>query len=188
MKADPVHYAAHVAKLPVDAVNLSVDCITVRSAAATVGRAIPCDVDITNHGTQTVRDLKLTLLLNGQPVSIEMIPQLESGTSRTVRLLPVFPSPGSHLLHARLEQPATVPVEQREPMADDNQASVIVPVISHIRILVVNGNSFENRANQSATFAQLAAGSASCRRSQCRAAATCRNAANRAPCRCRKLT
>lgn len=156
VKADPVHYAAHVAKLPVNAVNLSVDCITVRSAAATVGRAIPCDVDITNHGAQTVRDLKLTLLLNGQPVSVEVIPQLESGTSRTVRFLPVFPSPGSHLLHARLEQPATVPVDLREPMADDNQASVLVPVISHIRILVVNGNSFENTTNQSATFAQLA--------------------------------
>jgi len=153
---DPVRYAAHVAKLPVDAVNLSVDSITVRSPVPTVHRPIPCDVEITNHGTKTVRDLKLTLFLNGQPAKVETIAQLESGTSRTVRFLPVFTSAGSQVLHAKLEQPETVPAELREPLLEDNQASSVVAVISNLKVLVVNGNSFANRTDQSATFAQLA--------------------------------
>ncbi len=153
---DPVRYAAHVAKLPVDAVNLSVDSITVRSPVPTINRPIPCDLEITNHGSKTVRDLKLTLFLNGQPSTIETIAQLESGTSRTVRVLPVFTSAGSQILQAKLEQPETVPAELREPLLEDNRAFSVIEVISNLRILVVNGNSFANKTDQSATFAQLA--------------------------------
>ncbi len=153
---DPVRYAAHVAKLPVDAVNLSVDSITVRSPVPTINRPIPCDVEITNHGTKTVRDLKLTLSLNGQPAKVETIAQLESGTCRTVRFLPVFTSAGSQVLQAKLEQPETVPGALQEPLLADNEASSVVAVISNLKVLVINGNSFATKTDQSATFAQLA--------------------------------
>jgi len=153
---DPVRYAAHVAKLPVDAVNLSVDSITLKSPMPTINRPTPCDIEITNHGTKTVRDLKLTVLLNGQSTHVETIAQLESGTSRTVRFLPVFTSAGSNVLQATIEQPETVPEDLREPLLEDNRNCSVVSVISSLKILVVNGNSFANRADQSATFAQLA--------------------------------
>ncbi|MFN9720617.1 MAG: VWA domain-containing protein [Planctomycetota bacterium] len=153
---DPVRYAAHVAKLPVDVVNLSVDSITLKSPVPTINRPTPCDIEITNHGTKTVRDLKLTLLLNGQSTHVETVAQLESGTSRTVRFLPVFTSAGSNVLQAKIEQPETVPAELREPLLEDNRAFSVIEVISNLKILVVNGNSFANKTDQSATFAQLA--------------------------------
>jgi hypothetical protein len=153
---DPVRYAAHVAKLPVDAVNLSVDSITLKSPVPTINRPTPCDIEITNHGTKSVRDLRLTLFLNGQSTKVETIAQMESGTSRTVRLLPVFPSAGFHVLQAKIEQPESVTEELREPLLEDNQTCSVVSVISSLKILVVTGNSFANKADQSATFAQLA--------------------------------
>lgn len=155
-QGDPVHYAAHVASLPVDAVNLSVNSITVRAPVPTVNRPIPCDIEITNHGPKTVQDLKLTLLVNGQPAGGEAIAQLESGTSRTVRFLPVFTSAGSQVLQAKIEQSQTVPAELREPLLADNEEFSVVTVISNLKVLVVNGNSFADRTDQSATFARLA--------------------------------
>lgn len=153
---DTVRYAAHVAKLPVDAVNLSVDSITLQSPAPTINRPIPCDIEVTNHGTKTVQDLRLTLLLNGQPAKVETIAQLESGTSRTIRFLPVFASAGSQVLQAEIEQPETVPTELQEPLLDDNHASSVVTILACLRILVVNGNPASDITDQSATFAQLA--------------------------------
>ncbi|MGV2332750.1 MAG UNVERIFIED_CONTAM: BatA domain-containing protein [Planctomycetaceae bacterium] len=155
-QGDPVHYAAHVASLPVDAVNLSVNSITVRAPVPTVNRPIPCDIEITNHGQKTVQDLNLKLFVNGQPAGVEAIAQLESGTSRTVRFLPVFKSAESQVLHAKIEQPQTVPAELREPLLEDNEEFSVVNVISNLKVLVVNGNSFADRTDQSATFATLA--------------------------------
>lgn len=143
-----IHFAAHVAQLPENASNISVNSVTVKSSVPTIHRPIPCEVEITNHGTKTVRDIPLSLLMDGKLAATEIIPQLEQGATRTVRFTPTISNAGSRVIEAK--------VTVDDAMPDDNAAASVVSVISCIRILVLNGNTFANKTEQSATFAQLA--------------------------------
>ncbi|MFO0976981.1 MAG: VWA domain-containing protein [Planctomycetaceae bacterium] len=143
-----IHFAAHVAQLPDDVGNISVHSITVKSPFPTINRPIPCEVEVTNHGSKTVRDVPLTLLVDGKPVASEIIPQLEQGATKTFRFTPAMSTAGSRVIEAKVDFKDFVP--------DDNVAASVISVVSHIRILLLNGNTFGNKAEQSATFAQLA--------------------------------
>ncbi|MBL8812574.1 MAG: VWA domain-containing protein [Planctomycetaceae bacterium] len=143
-----IHFAAHVAPLPENASNISVNSVIVKSSVPTINRPIPCEVEVTNHGTKTIRDIPLSLIVDGNPAATENIPQLEQGATRTVRFTPTISNAGSRVIEAK--------VTVDDAMPDDDAAASVVTVISRISILVLNGNTFANKTEQSATFAQLA--------------------------------
>lgn len=145
--ASMIHFAAHVAQLPENANNVSVNSVTVKSPVPTTNRPILCEVEVTNHGTRTIRDIPLSLLVDGKPSATESIPHLEQGATRTVRFSPTISEVGPRVIEAK--------VTVDDAMPDDNAAASVVTVISRINILVLNGNTFANKTEQSATFAQL---------------------------------
>lgn len=147
--------AAMVAHLSNKATNISVDRLQIKSSFVTANRPLPMEVEVRNGGSTTVRDVPVKLLVDGREIATDTLIQIEPGVSSTVRFLHVFPQAGQHVISGTIEIADQLP--------EDNRFDAIVDVIPHLSVLVVNGSTAVDPAQQSATFAQLALDPASLR-------------------------
>lgn len=150
--------AALVARLPKTTESVSVDRVLVDSPLVTAGRLVPIEVEIRNGGSTTVRDATVKLLIDDREIESESVIQIEPGVSSTAQFVHAFSNGGQHVVSGA--------VEVVDQLAADNRCDVIVDVIPHLSVLVVNGSSDADRAQQSATFARLALDPASLRQPQ----------------------
>lgn len=140
--------AAIVSRLPQKTTNVSVDRLLVDASLVTANRPVPIEVEVRNGGSTTVRDLVVKLLVDGREAAAESLIQLEPGVHSTVRFLHAFPQAGQHVVSGTVEITDQLPA--------DNQCDSVVDVIPHVSVLVVNGSTDADPAQQSATFARLA--------------------------------
>ncbi len=147
--------AAIVASLPEKKENVSVDRLLVDASLVTANRPVPIEVEVRNGGTTTVRDLSVKLLVDGREAATESLIQLEPGVHATVRFLHAFPQAGQHVVSGTVEITDLLPA--------DNRFDSVVDVIPHVSVLVINGSTDADLAQQSATFLRLALDPASLR-------------------------
>lgn len=140
--------AAIVASLPEKTENISTSRLEVSASLVTANRPIPIEVEIRNGGSTTVQDVAVHLLVDGQETASESLIQIEPGVSSTVRFLHAFLQPGQHVVSGAVEIADQLPA--------DNRFDSVVDVIPNLSILLVNGSTDVEPAEQSATFARLA--------------------------------
>ncbi len=140
--------AAIVARMPKKTTNISVDRLHVKSSLVTANRPVPIEVEIRNGGSTTIQNVSVKLLVDGREAANESLIQIEPGVNSTVRFFHAFPKSGQHVVSGTIEISDQLP--------DDNRIDSVIDVIPHLSILVVNGSTDGDPAQQSATFAQLA--------------------------------
>ncbi|MBI3868628.1 MAG: BatA domain-containing protein [Verrucomicrobia bacterium] len=112
--------------------NLGIRDLRLASGLAPVGQATRFEVKVQNHGAQAVRDVRVTLGVDDEPVSDEFtLPQLSPGESKGVALFAKFRAEGIHAAHAQIS-------EDRLPA--DNRRTIAVRAIQQLRILLVDGD------------------------------------------------
>ncbi|MCA8994394.1 MAG: VWA domain-containing protein [Planctomycetaceae bacterium] len=147
--------AAIVASLPEKTENISVNRVEVSASLVTPNRPIPIQVEVRNGGSTTVQDVAVHLLVDGREAASESLIQIEPGVSSTVRFLHAFQQAGQHVVSGT--------VEIADQLADDNRFDSVIDVIPNLSILLVDGSTDVDPAQQSATFARLALDPASLR-------------------------
>ncbi|MEZ6094451.1 MAG: VWA domain-containing protein [Pirellulaceae bacterium] len=146
--SDDIAYAAIVARLPEKITNLSVNRLQIKTPFVTASQSVPIEVEVRNGGSTTVRNVVVKLLVDGKEAASEALIQIESGATSTARFLYAFPKSGQHVVSGT--------IEISDQLSEDNRFDSIVDVISHMRILVVDGSTDSDPTQHSATFAQLA--------------------------------
>lgn len=136
------------ANLPIEMHNLAVTRLRNTSPLPTLNRPLGFEIEILNSGTATVHGRSVQLWLDEQQVASQPIPQLEPNTRTIVRFTQKFTSSGPHVVRAEIQDADLLP--------DDNRLESVVSVIDQVPILVVDGNTSEDRSQHSAVFASLA--------------------------------
>ena len=112
--------------------NLGVRELRLASGLAPVGQAVRFEVKVQNHGTQPVRDVRVTLAVDSEPVSDEFtLPQLSAGESKGVALFAKIRTEGIHAVTAQIGE---------DRLAADNRRTIAVRAIKQLRILLVDGD------------------------------------------------
>ncbi|MEZ6057879.1 MAG: VWA domain-containing protein [Planctomycetaceae bacterium] len=140
--------AAIITHLPQERSNISVDRLLIDASLVTASRPVPIEVEVRNGGSTTVSDLVVKLLVDGRETATETIVQIEPGVHSTVRFLHAFSRSGQHVVSGT--------VDITDQLSADNRFDSVVEVIPHVSVLVVNGSTDADPAQQSATFARLA--------------------------------
>ncbi|TWU02846.1 VWA domain-containing protein [Stieleria varia] len=140
--------AAIVAHMPKKTTNVSVDRLEIKSSLVTAGRPVSIEVEVRNGGSTTVQNVAVKLLVDGREAAADSLIQVEPGVSSTVRFLQAFPKSGQHVVSGS--------IEIADQLSEDNRIDSVIDVIPHLSILVVNGSTDPDPAQQSATFVQLA--------------------------------
>ncbi|XZE56542.1 BatA domain-containing protein [Planctomycetaceae bacterium SH139] len=140
--------AAIVSHIPKKTTNVSVDRLEIKSSLVTAGRPVSIEVEVRNGGSTTVQNVAVKLLVDGREAATDSLIQIEPGVSSTVRFLQAFPKSGQHVVSGS--------IEIADQLSEDNRIDSVIDVIPHLSILVVNGSTDPDPAQQSATFARLA--------------------------------
>ncbi|MEQ9410238.1 MAG: VWA domain-containing protein [Fuerstiella sp.] len=140
--------AAIVSHMPKNTTNISVDRLEIKSSLVTAGRPVPIEVEVRNGGSTTIQNVAVKLLVDGREAATDSLIQIEPGVSSTVRFLHAFPRSGQQVVSGY--------IEIADQLSEDNRIDSVIDVIPHLSILVVNGSTDPDPAQQSATFAQLA--------------------------------
>jgi hypothetical protein len=140
--------AAIVSHIPKKTTNISVARLEIKSSLVTAGRPVPIEIEIRNGGSTTIQDVAVKLLVDGRESATESLIQIEPGVSSTVQFLHAFPKSGQHVVSGS--------IEIADQLSQDNRVDSVIDVIPHLSILVVNGSTDPDPAQQSATFARLA--------------------------------
>lgn len=143
-----VHLAVHLASLPDSIRNVSVVSIRINAPVPTVGQSLLIEAEVRNHGKATITNSDIQLSLDRKPVAVESVDVLPPATTTTIRFPYTFESAGEHVITTQIEFP--------DAMMDDNRCDTVVSVTPFVSVLLVNGNAFAKRGDQSATFLQLA--------------------------------
>jgi hypothetical protein len=118
--------------------NLAVSSVTRSAGFASVRDPMRFLVEVTNHGALPVRQVRVTLHLDGGPaVDESVLDVLAAGESRRVTFFARFSDEGFHSVTARLPG---------DRMPADDERTVVVPVVGEVRVLVVDGDPESNSA------------------------------------------
>ncbi len=113
--------------------NVGVSSIRLVSDWATVGHPLRYDVEITNYGTQDVRDIQVSLHVDAEDASDQAtIDVIAPGASKNRQLFAKFAKGGFHTVTAKLP-PDHLPA--------DDQRTIAVRAQDKVRVLVVEGQT-----------------------------------------------
>jgi hypothetical protein len=143
-----IAYAAIVSHIPTKTTNVSVDRLEIKSSLVNAGRPVPIEMEIRNGGSTTIQNVAVKLLVDGREAAADSLIQIEPEVSSTVQFLHAFPKSGQHVVSGS--------IEIADQLSEDNRIDSVIDVIPHLSILVVNGSTDPDPAQQSATFARLA--------------------------------
>lgn len=122
---------------PVDD-NLALTTLTRSAGFAAVRDPLRFQAEVANLGRSTVRQVRVTLHVDGGPAVDEAVLEaLSPGESRRVTFFARFADEGFHSVTARL--PA-------DRMPADDERTLVVPVVGEVRVLVVDGDPASNSA------------------------------------------
>ena len=112
--------------------NLAVRDLRLSSGLAPVDQPLRFEVQIQNHGLDPVRDVRVTLHVDKDPVSDEFtLPVLAAGETKGVALVAKLRTPGVHAVQAQVS-------EDRLPA--DNQRTLAVRAVQQLKVLLVDGD------------------------------------------------
>lgn len=118
--------------------NLAVVSLTRSAGFASVREPLRFEAEIVNGGTQPVRQVRVTLHLDGgAAVDESVLDTLAPGESRRATFFARFPDEGFHSVTARIPP---------DRMPADDERTIVVPVVGEVRVLVVDGDPESNSA------------------------------------------
>jgi len=125
--------------------NVAVAGISPQSGVPRPGERVGFAVLIRNRGTEPVRDLKVSLLVDGDVRSRESqaIPVLAPGQTRAVTLTGKLEKPGLRVLTATVEH---------DDLDADNRSDQVVLVRDQVNVLVVDGAPNTREPEKSASY------------------------------------
>ena len=116
-------------------------------AAIVAGMPTELKVSVMNATESALLDHPVTLSVDGVTMATEKLGRIGPGETRSTRLAITIPTPGRHLLEARLAS---------DLLALDDVRRLAVNVLRELPLLLVDGNPGDNRTLGSTTFLQLA--------------------------------
>ncbi len=125
--------------------NVSVVAIVPQSTLPHVGERVGFAVLVRNAGTEPVRDLTVTLTLDGDKTTVESQPValLNAGETRTVPLSGKWDKPGLRVVSASVGP---------DELGADNKLDLVIPVCEQVRILVIDGAVNDREPEKSSSF------------------------------------
>ena len=112
--------------------NLGVSALSVVTGLTPANRPLRFEVQVTNHGKQEARDIRVSLHVDGEAASDEVnIPVLPAGSTRGVSVFARFRSEGFHTVTAKIPE---------DRLKADDQRVLAVRAIREVRVLLVDGN------------------------------------------------
>src|SRR5579872_7005125 len=118
--------------------NLGITSLIGSVDVAAVNVPLRLSVSVRNYGEQVARDVRLTVLVDGQKrPAIETIDQIEPGRERTIEFDEQFPKTGPHDLQVSLPADA---------LDEDNVRYLSIQVPDTNLVLVIDGGSEESEA------------------------------------------
>lgn len=115
--------------------NAGVASLSLDQPVVVRGAAEALNVTVANHGPNELAGAELQLLRRGEVIRREPIPPLASGRMHQTRVSIGFPTPGVHLLEARLIR------EEGDALKVDDTRHLSVEVVYSVRALLVDGRS-----------------------------------------------
>lgn len=116
--------------------NVAVTSLTRSPGFASAKDPMRFLVEVTNHGALPVRQVRVTLHLDGGPaVDESVLDVLAAGESRRVPFFARFRDEGFHSVTAR------VPADR---LPADDERTMVVPVVGEVKVLVVDGDPGSN--------------------------------------------
>ena len=110
--------------------NLGVSDLVLSSGLAPLNRPLRFEAQVANYGKQEVKDIKVSLLVDGASADEVTIPSIPPGGTRSVPLNTRFKAEGWHSVTARI-------LADRFP--GDDTRTLAVRAIREIRVLMVDG-------------------------------------------------
>ncbi|MFO0809632.1 MAG: BatA domain-containing protein [Gemmataceae bacterium] len=125
--------------------NVAVVGVVPQSTLPHVGERVGFAVLIRNAGSEPVRDLTVTLTLDGDKTTAESQPValLNAGETRTVPLSGKWDKPGLRVVSASVGP---------DELDADNRLDLVIPVREQVRILVVDGAANDREPEKAASF------------------------------------
>ena len=112
--------------------NLSVRDLRLAGGLAPIGQPLRFEVKVQNNGPAPVQEVRVTLSVDGDPVSDEFtLPSLGPGESKGIALFAKLRTEGMHAIHASAG-------EDRLPA--DNRRTLAVRAIRQLKLLLVDGD------------------------------------------------
>ena len=126
-----------------DTRNLSVRDLRLANGLAPVGQPLRFEIKVQNHGSQPLRDVRVTLNVDQDPASDEFtLATLGPGESKGIALFAKLRTDGIHAVHANVG-------EDRLP--SDNRRTLAVRALKQLKVLLVEGQGGDE-ANSRETF------------------------------------
>ena len=110
--------------------NLGVSGLVLSSGLAPLNRPLRFEAQVANYGKQEVKDIKVSLLVDGTSADEVTIPSIPPGGTRSVPLNTRFKAEGWHSVTAR------IPADR---FPGDDTRTLAVRAIREIRVLMVDG-------------------------------------------------
>ncbi len=111
--------------------NLGVSDLRLASGLSPVKQPLRFEVRVSNYGKEEVRDLHVTLSVDGEPPSDEFtIASLPAGASKSISLFAKLLTAGFHSVTARIPE---------DRLHADDRRMVVVRAIKEVRVLLVDG-------------------------------------------------
>jgi hypothetical protein len=125
--------------------NVALVGIAPQSGVPRPGERVGFAVLLRNSGVESVKDLKITLGVDGDDKLIETqaVPQIDPGDTRAVPLTAKLEKPGLHVLTATLHS---------DDLDGDNRFDQIVLVREQVSVLVVDGGIHERDPKRSSSY------------------------------------
>lgn len=116
-------------------------------AAVVAGLPLELKLSICNATESPLLDHPITISVDGHLVATEKIARIGPGETKSTRLAVTLPTPGRHLIEARITG---------DLLPLDDVRRLVVNASREIPLLLVDGNPGDNRTLGSTTFLQLA--------------------------------
>lgn len=127
--------------------NRAIVELTPVRAAIVAGMPTELKVSVLNATDSALLDHPVTLSVDGVMMASEKLGRIGPGETRSTRLAVTIPTPGRHLIEARIAG---------DLLTLDDVRRLAVNVLRELPLLLVDGNPGDNRTLGSTTFLQLA--------------------------------
>ncbi|MCL2645507.1 MAG: BatA domain-containing protein [Phycisphaerales bacterium] len=116
-----------------DQMNIAVTDLRTERPVVIAGQPSIFNVTVMNAKQDSEIDVPLTIFLDGVAVQTEKLPKLEVGSPRTVPVKVIVPTPGRHLIEARIP-------DEMDFLPIDNVRHLMIDARREIPILLVEGD------------------------------------------------
>jgi hypothetical protein len=112
--------------------NLALSDLRLATHPSPVGQPLRFEIQVTNHGSEEVRDVRVSLHVDNDPPSEEgTIAEIPAGSAKSISLFAKLRTDGCHTVTARLTE---------DRLSADDARTIVVRALREARVLLVDGD------------------------------------------------